>query len=107
MLPRAGMFALCCSASSTRMWRTCIAAALGQARCMQRRRAAERWPPAAPARALIHMLPLLLRCWAGGLAQDKKKAEEARKKELADLFAMAIKQPKVPVGEWRTRRRRC
>ncbi len=30
--------------------------------------------------------------------QDKKKAEEERQKELAALFAVAIKQPKVPVG---------
>lgn len=36
--------------------------------------------------------------WVLGAAQDKKKAEEARKKELADLFALTIKQPKVPVG---------
>ncbi|GAB4823541.1 hypothetical protein N2152v2_010587 [Parachlorella kessleri] len=30
--------------------------------------------------------------------KDKKKAEEERQKELASLFAMAIKQPKVPPG---------
>lgn len=30
----------------------------------------------------------------GGL-QDKKKAEEERQKELNELFALAIKQPKV------------
>ncbi|PRW34000.1 zinc finger CCCH domain-containing 11 [Chlorella sorokiniana] len=30
--------------------------------------------------------------------KDKKKAEEERAKELADLFAMSIKQPKVPAG---------
>ncbi|KAL4423266.1 hypothetical protein ABPG77_004535 [Micractinium sp. CCAP 211/92] len=30
--------------------------------------------------------------------KDKKKAEEERAKELASLFATAIKQPKVPVG---------
>ncbi len=30
--------------------------------------------------------------------QDKKKAEAERAKELAELFAVAIKQPKVPVG---------
>ena len=30
--------------------------------------------------------------------QDKKKAELDRQKELAELFAVAIKQPKVPVG---------
>lgn len=31
-------------------------------------------------------------------SQDKKEAEERRKKELAELFAQAIKQPKVPAG---------
>ena len=31
--------------------------------------------------------------------QDKKKAELDRQKELAELFAVAIKQPKVPVGK--------
>ncbi|KAK9901521.1 hypothetical protein WJX75_000134 [Coccomyxa subellipsoidea] len=31
-------------------------------------------------------------------AKDKKKAEAERAKELAELFAVAIKQPKVPVG---------
>ena len=31
--------------------------------------------------------------------QDKKKAELERQKELAELFAVAIKQPKVPAGE--------
>lgn len=30
--------------------------------------------------------------------QDKKKAEADRQKELNDLFAIAIKQPKVPPG---------
>eukprot|EP00878_Enallax_costatus_P018995 GHUV01020024.1.p1 GENE.GHUV01020024.1~~GHUV01020024.1.p1 ORF type:complete len:266 (+),score=98.21 GHUV01020024.1:279-1076(+) len=30
--------------------------------------------------------------------KDKKEAEERRKKELAELFAQAIKQPKVPAG---------
>lgn len=30
--------------------------------------------------------------------QDKKKAEAERAKELAELFAVAIKQPKVPAG---------
>ena len=30
--------------------------------------------------------------------QDKKKAELDRQKELAELFAVAIKQPKVPAG---------
>eukprot|EP00879_Flechtneria_rotunda_P000405 GHRR01000499.1.p1 GENE.GHRR01000499.1~~GHRR01000499.1.p1 ORF type:complete len:428 (+),score=188.99 GHRR01000499.1:217-1500(+) len=30
--------------------------------------------------------------------KDKKAAEEQRKKELSDLFALAIKQPKVPAG---------
>lgn len=33
------------------------------------------------------------------LPQDKKKAEADRQKELNDLFAIAIKQPKVPPGE--------
>ena len=36
-----------------------------------------------------------LRC----MLQEKKKAEEDRAKELNELFAVAIKQPKVPVGE--------
>jgi hypothetical protein len=31
--------------------------------------------------------------------RDKKAAEEAKQKELNDLFAVAIKQPKVPAGE--------
>lgn len=31
--------------------------------------------------------------------QDKKKAEADKQKELNDLFAIAIKQPKVPPGE--------
>lgn len=31
--------------------------------------------------------------------QDKKKAEADRQKELNDLFAIAIKQPKVPPGK--------
>ncbi len=35
----------------------------------------------------------------GPLFQDKKAAEEAKAKELAELFAVAIKQPKLPVGE--------
>ena len=30
--------------------------------------------------------------------QAKKKAEADRQKELDDLFATAIKQPKVPAG---------
>lgn len=30
--------------------------------------------------------------------QAKKQAEVERQKELAELFAVAIKQPKVPVG---------
>lgn len=30
--------------------------------------------------------------------QEKKAAEEARKKELEALFATSIKQPKVPPG---------
>ena len=36
-------------------------------------------------------------------ARDKKAAEEAKQKELNDLFAVAIKQPKVPAGQWRQR----
>ncbi len=37
--------------------------------------------------------------WFTGTApQDKKKAELERQKELAELFAVAIKQPKVPAG---------
>ena len=31
--------------------------------------------------------------------QDKRKAEAERQKELAELFAVAIKQPKVPAGK--------
>jgi hypothetical protein len=31
--------------------------------------------------------------------QEKKKLEAERQKELAELFAVAIKQPKVPVGK--------
>ena len=31
--------------------------------------------------------------------QEKKKAEADKQKELNDLFAIAIKQPKVPPGE--------
>ena len=34
-----------------------------------------------------------------GWLQDKRKAEEERQKELNELFAQAIKQPKLPVGE--------
>lgn len=34
--------------------------------------------------------------------QDKKKAELDRQKELAELFAVAIKQPKVPAGKCRS-----
>ena len=30
--------------------------------------------------------------------QDKKAAELERQKELAELFAVAIKQPKIPAG---------
>lgn len=33
------------------------------------------------------------------LPQEKKAQEEARKKELEQLFATTIKQPKVPAGE--------
>lgn len=32
--------------------------------------------------------------------KDKKAAEAAKQKELNDLFAVAIKQPKVPAGVW-------
>jgi hypothetical protein len=32
-------------------------------------------------------------------SQDKKAAEEARQRELNELFAVAIKQPKVPAGK--------
>ena len=32
--------------------------------------------------------------------QEKKKAEADKQKELNDLFAIAIKQPKVPPGVW-------
>ena len=32
------------------------------------------------------------------LLQEKKKAEEQRQRELNELFAQAIKQPKLPVG---------
>ena len=32
------------------------------------------------------------------IIQDKKKLEEEQAKELASLFGMAIKQPKVPPG---------
>ena len=31
--------------------------------------------------------------------QSKKEAEEQAQRELNELFAQAIKQPKVPVGE--------
>ena len=31
--------------------------------------------------------------------QEKRRLEEQRQKELNELFAQAIKQPKVPVGE--------
>ena len=34
---------------------------------------------------------------AAGL-QNKKEAEEQAQRELNELFAQAIKQPKVPVG---------
>lgn len=34
------------------------------------------------------------------LMQEKKKAEADKQKELNDLFAIAIKQPKVPPGQW-------
>ncbi len=44
------------------------------------------------------MRGLLKHAWSHVQA-DKKAAEAARAKELAELFAVAIKQPKVPVGE--------
>ncbi len=31
--------------------------------------------------------------------QNKKRAEEERQRDVASLFAMTIKQPKVPPGE--------
>lgn len=34
----------------------------------------------------------------GPTARDKKKAEEEKQKELNEIFAMSIKQPKVPAG---------
>ena len=40
-------------------------------------------------------LRLCLLVWG----QDKKKLEEERARELNELFAVAIKQPKVPAGE--------
>lgn len=49
----------------------------------------------APACAHLGRFP-----WAA--VQDKKKAEEEKQKELNALFAVAIKQPKVPAGEGRT-----
>lgn len=44
---------------------------------------------------VLHYINALPCC---AVVQDKKKAEEERAKELADLFAMSIKQPKVPPG---------
>ena len=46
-------------------------------------------------KAHAKVLQNLIYCWAW---QEKKKAEEERAKELNELFAVAIKQPKVPVG---------
>lgn len=43
---------------------------------------------------MFHIMPMFRLC-----LQDKKKLEEERKKELDALFAVAIKQPKVPPGE--------
>jgi hypothetical protein len=40
------------------------------------------------------MCPFACHC----VLQEKKAAEEARKKELEALFATTIKQPKVPPG---------
>lgn len=47
------------------------------------------WPLSGLTAAACVLLPV----------QEKKEAEERRKKELAELFAQAIKQPKVPAGE--------
>jgi hypothetical protein len=52
-------------------------------------------PPCCPS------IPLLPRPPTRCPPQEKKAAEEARKKELDELFAVAIKQPKVPVGACR------
>lgn len=41
-----------------------------------------------------HTFPSPPRC----VLQEKKKAEEERQRELNALFAVAIKQPKVPAG---------
>ena len=52
---------------------------------------------AQPAKAVTAQYPnALMSAWV----QDKKKAEADRQKELNDLFAIAIKQPKVPPGEF-------
>ena len=45
------------------------------------------------------VLPMMQRFRMLPNLQDKKKAELDRQKELAELFAVAIKQPKVPVGK--------
>ena len=45
------------------------------------------------------MLLCIALMWHGFWPQDKKKAEAERQKELAELFAVAIKQPKIPAGE--------
>ena len=46
------------------------------------------------------LCPLHLLCTfkPPALSQEKKKLEEQRQKELNELFAQAIKQPKVPIG---------
>ena len=36
--------------------------------------------------------------WVCAVGQDQKEREAQRQKELDELFAEAIKQPKVPVG---------
>lgn len=43
-----------------------------------------------------------LRYFVGDLViwQKKKDEEKAREKELQELFKVAIKQPKVPVGKF-------
>ena len=59
-------------------------------------------PPESDALCTIPRLPLL--CPSSPpipLQQDKKAAEEAKQKELNDLFAITIKQPKLPLGATR------
>jgi hypothetical protein len=47
----------------------------------------------------INWVPRRLSLSVTPCLQEKKEAEERRKQELNELFAMAIKQPKVPAGE--------